>query len=254
MLWRAGSEQVLLQVNADDQADRNSRRRTGALAVAFTNGANTDTVDGDGEGNSWTVTDHGTDTTTTYTYHYWDDARQKTIETRAEIGRVSYSYGGGRAGRATQGSTVLSYNATRGIMDGRITWSSTGNALMVGLLENSPAGILTNMDWGTPETLYSAGSALGGGAFGAGLTGAGSAGLRWAQKLGDYSLEFGSLPSRDKQPAARGFLARADEARRHGHSALWGWPRSGARPRADLRRTRNAHEQLAGGDGGRAGR
>jgi YD repeat-containing protein len=83
----------------------------GALAVTFTDGANTETVEGDGEGNAWTVTDHGTDTTTTYTYHYWDDARQNKVETKAEIGRITYSYGGGRAGQTTRGSTVLSYNA-----------------------------------------------------------------------------------------------------------------------------------------------
>lgn len=93
---------------------------------------------------------------------------------------------------------------TRGVMDGRITWSSAGNALMVGLLENSPAGILTNMAWGTPETLYSAGTAIGGGAFGAGLTGVTASGLRWAQKLGDYSLDFGSLPSSGSASYARG--------------------------------------------------
>lgn len=69
---------------------------------------------------------------------------------------------------------------TQGIRDGRIT----GSSLLYGLVESSPAGWVTNIGIGTPESMYSAGQTVGGSAvFGAaGLTV--SSGLRLSARVG----------------------------------------------------------------------
>jgi hypothetical protein len=79
---------------------------------------------------------------------------------------------------------------TRAMQDGRLS----GHSLLVGLIESTPAGILTNMGIGTPQSLYNAGQATGTGAafaaVGLGLKAAGVAGSKLSAWSHNYSLEW----------------------------------------------------------------